>query len=199
MALKPAGRTLSSLTGIVVVVAVLWLLLNFVYAPSCGRFGCSYTPSWLPQAQADNVAGGCPDGLKAAATDASWAADRIETIADEKPTVLLAYDQDGAEHRFTSGQDSDEQNVTKALEALKYPPDRSGRYPAATHAEAKLAYWMRETGTTFVVAVINNQKGVCADGPQSCTAIVSTLLPTGAELVVWEPGRPEPRRMKGGQ
>lgn len=38
MALRPAGRTLSSLTGIVVLVAVLWLLLNFVYAPSCGRF-----------------------------------------------------------------------------------------------------------------------------------------------------------------
>jgi hypothetical protein len=37
MTLRPAGRTLSSLTGIVVMAAVLWLLLNFVYAPSCGR------------------------------------------------------------------------------------------------------------------------------------------------------------------
>jgi hypothetical protein len=40
MALRPAGKTLSSLTGILVVAAVLWLILNFVYAPSCGRLAC---------------------------------------------------------------------------------------------------------------------------------------------------------------
>jgi hypothetical protein len=34
MALRPAGKTLSSLTGILVMAAVLWLLLNFVYAPT---------------------------------------------------------------------------------------------------------------------------------------------------------------------
>ncbi len=53
MALRPADKTLSSLTGIVVMAAVLWVLLNFVYAPSCGRFSCSYVPSWWPQAAAD--------------------------------------------------------------------------------------------------------------------------------------------------
>jgi hypothetical protein len=53
VALRPAAKTLSSLTGIVVMAAVLWVLLNFVYAPSCGRFSCSYVPSWWPQAAAD--------------------------------------------------------------------------------------------------------------------------------------------------
>lgn len=43
---------------------MLWLLLNFVYAPSCGRFACSYEPAWIPQAQADS--GSCPDSIEAA-------------------------------------------------------------------------------------------------------------------------------------
>jgi len=196
VALKPAGKALSSLTGVVVMAAVLWLLLNFVYAPSCGRYGCSYVPSWWPQAQADGD--GCPDGLQRAAVDAKWAADRIETIADEKPTVLLAYDEDGTEHRFVSAEDSDERKVVEALEKLKYPPDRAGRYPAASHAEPKVAYWMRETGTTFIVAVINNDEGVCRRGEQACTAIIKTLLPRGSTLLVWYPGASEPTKLTGG-
>jgi hypothetical protein len=64
MALRPASKTLSSLTGIVVMAAALWLILNFVYAPSCGRFACGYVPSWLPQAKVDSAsADGCPDGI----------------------------------------------------------------------------------------------------------------------------------------
>jgi hypothetical protein len=55
MALRPAGKTLSSLTGILVMAAVLSLLLNFVYAPGRGRFACSYVPSWWPQAAADSA------------------------------------------------------------------------------------------------------------------------------------------------
>jgi len=80
----------------------------------------------------------------------------IQTIAGEKLTVLLGYDEDSMKHRFVSAADADEKKVIAALEHLKYPLDPVGRYPAASHAEAKLAYWMRETGTTFVVAVINN-------------------------------------------
>lgn len=196
MALRPAGKTLSSLTGIVVLAAVLWFLLNFLYAPSCGRFACSFEPAWLPRAQAV-VADGCPEGLDGAASDAGWAAARIESIADAKVTTILAYDEDGTEYRFRSGEDEDELRVSRALEELKYPPDRSGRYPAAAHAEAKAAFWMRETGTTLMVAVINNSKGVCADSLQSCTAIVSALLPTGSVLVVWEPGKAVPRKLEG--
>lgn len=59
--------------------AVLWLLLNVMYAPSCGRFACGYVPSWLPQASADS-GDACPDSITAAASDAAWAADRIEEL-----------------------------------------------------------------------------------------------------------------------
>lgn len=196
MALRPAGKTLSSLTGIVVLAAVLWLLLNFVYAPSCGRFGCSYVPSWLPQAQAD--ADGCPESLKGAATDAAWAADRIESIKDEKLTTMLAYDEDGVEHRYASAADTDEKSVIKTLQELGFPPDSAGRYPAAAHAEAKVAYLMRKNGVTHIVAVINNPKGVCSDGDQTCDAVVRKLLPEGAVLEVWEPDRAKPVRLVGG-
>jgi hypothetical protein len=71
MALRPAGKTLSSLTGILVMAAALWLLLNFVYAPSCGRFACSLEPAWWPQAEADS-GDACPDSISAAADDAKW-------------------------------------------------------------------------------------------------------------------------------
>lgn len=106
MALRPAGKTLSSLTGILVMVAVLWFLLNFVYAPSCGRFGCSYEPAWWPQAKADN-GDACPDSIDAAATDATWAADQLDTIAEEPQTAGLFYDPDGAVHEFDSSHDVD--------------------------------------------------------------------------------------------
>jgi nucleic acid/nucleotide deaminase of polymorphic system toxin len=198
VALKPAGKTLSSLTGIVVLAAVLWALLNFVYAPSCGRFSCSYVPSWWPQAQADTIAGSCPDGLRGAATDAGWAADRIASISDEKVTTMLAYDQDGAEHRFASAEDANAEKVVKVLEELKYEPDRTGRYPAASHAEPKLAYWMRTAGVTSVVAVINNDEGVCKRGEQACTAIIRAMLPRGSTLLVWYPGASKPTELTGG-
>src|SRR5206468_6657706 len=101
MSLRPATRTLRSLTGVLVVAFALWALLNFVYAPSCGRFSCSYVPSWWPQAQADTDTA-CPDSVTGAAGDASWAADRIASIADEKITTGLLYDADGAQHKFVS-------------------------------------------------------------------------------------------------
>jgi hypothetical protein len=64
MALRPAGKTLSSLTGVVVMAAVLWLILDFVHAPSCGRFACGYLPSWWPQASA-TTGDACPDNITA--------------------------------------------------------------------------------------------------------------------------------------
>lgn len=195
--LKSSARAWTRLTGIVVVAAGLWALLNFAYAPSCGRFACSYVPSWWPQAQAA-TASGCPDGLKGAATDAGWAADRIESIQGEKVTTMLAYDEDGAEHRYVSAADADEKLVIKTLQELGHPLDGAGRYPAASHAEAKVAYWMRTTGVTHVVAVINNPKGVCSDADQTCDAVVRKLLPTGAVLDVWEPGKSKPVRLVGG-
>ncbi|MGB3441191.1 MAG: hypothetical protein WBA97_20770 [Actinophytocola sp.] len=87
-------QTLSSLTGILVMAAVLWLWLNFVYAPSCGRFACSLEPAWWPQAEADSGET-CPDSISTAANDAAWAADRIESIKDAKLTTGLYYDRDG--------------------------------------------------------------------------------------------------------
>ncbi|WP_291413666.1 hypothetical protein [Actinophytocola sp.] len=63
--------------------AVLWPLLNFVYAPSGGRFACR---SWLPQAEAA-TGDACPESIDEAANDAAWAADRLATIADEPQTA----------------------------------------------------------------------------------------------------------------
>lgn len=190
MALRPAGRTLSSLTGILVLVAALWFLLNFAYAPSCGRFACGYEPAWLPQAHADT--GGCPDNITGAATDAAWAADRIASIADEKPTVGLYFDSDGTGHSYDSQKGTDADMALKVgREVGVFPP--SGRPNVVDHVEVKVAAAIRESGETAGVLVINNAGGPClvdAEGtvaPMSCLAYLPKLLPAGATLTVWWP------------
>lgn len=198
MALRPAGRTLSSLTGILVMAAVLWLLLNFVYAPSCGRFGCSYVPSWWPRAAADSAsADGCPDGIDAAATDARWAVDRYERIKDATLTTGLFFDEDGTEHPFDSRRDGDSERVLATLYdmGVVQSPVRPN---VVDHVEAKVAALMREKGLSTGVLVINFPRGVCGTEsrqPYTCAAIVPAILPEGATLAVWSPrelneGRP---------
>lgn len=199
MALKPAGRTLSSLTGILVMATVLWLLLNFLYAPSCGRFACSYIPSWWPQASADSAAAGdgCPDSLSGAVNDAEWAADRYESIADATITTGLFFDEDGNAYRFDSRRDDNSERVLSVLYDLSVvqPPVRPN---VVDHVEAKVAALMRENGLESGVLVINFPRGVCGTGtqqPYTCASIVPAILPEGATLAVWSPrefaeGRP---------
>jgi hypothetical protein len=198
MALRPAGKTLSSLTGILVMAAVLWLLLNFLYAPSCGRFACSYVPSWWPQAAADSATGdGCPDSLDGAVNDAEWAADRYESIKDATVTTGLFFDEDGTMHRIESGRDDNSERVLSTLYdiGVVQPPVRPN---VVDHVEAKVAALMRENDLKTGVLVINFPRGVCGtDSPQpyTCAAIVPAILPEGATLAVWSPrelneGRP---------
>lgn len=168
MALRPTGKTLSSLTGILVMAAVLWLILNFVYAPSCGRFACSYVPSWWPHAEADSGEA-CPDSITAAASDAAWAANRIASLRnkDAKVTTGLFFDADGTEHTLHSGYDGDSDLAEQALRdaGVEFPP--VGRHPAAAHVETKIAALMRENGITYGVVVINNPRGPCGADPAS--------------------------------
>lgn len=188
MALKPAGRTLSSLTGIVVMAAVAWLLLNFVWAPSCGRFACSYVPSWWPQAHADSTAQGCPDSIGTAATDAGGAAERYESIRDAKITTGLLFDPDGTEHTVTSGGEDVADRVDELLRAsgkVDMPP--VGQHPAATHVEVKAAMMMRDAEIPTGVVVINNVEGPCP-GAYSCTKVLPVVLVPGSTLTVWWPG-----------
>lgn len=198
MALKPAGKTLSSLTGIVVMAAVLWLLLNFAYAPSCGRFACSYVPSWWPQASADSAsAGGCPDSITAAASDPTWAADRIASLrdTDAKVTTGLFYDADGTEHTVKSGRDADAERADKALMDAGVEMPRAGPHPAASHVETKIAALMRENGITYGVVVINNERGPCGTDPDalepfSCGVVIPAILPADSTLAIWSPRDP---------
>jgi hypothetical protein len=192
MALRPAGKTLSSLTGILVLAAGLWLLLNFVYAPSCGRFSCSYAPAWIPQAQADS--GGCPDAISGAMTDAAWAADRLEGITKKKETAGLFYDPDGMLYEYDSTQNEDSRRAWEVgRDAGVFDP--RGPSFLVDHVEVKVAAAMRETSVTAGVLVINKTDGPCGrnrDGSidqASCLSVVPQLLPAGAKLVVWWPGK----------
>lgn len=186
MALRPAGRTLSSLTGITVMAAVLWLLLNFVYAPSCGRFACSLEPAWLPQAQASSD--GCPESIEQAALDAEWATRRAESIprTDRKTTGLL-YDSDGAEQSYTSGEkDTAAVEAAAVLKEVGAPASPIGTYPAASHVEIKAAAAMRRGEVKHGVLIINHPNGPCT-GDLGCTAAVPLVLSERATLTVWWP------------
>lgn len=185
MALRPAGKTLSSLTGILVMAAVLWSLLNFVYAPSCGRFGCSYVPAWWSQAEADS-GDACPDSIDAAANDATWAADRLDTIADDPQTAGLFYGPDGAVHEFDSSHDADEDQATAVLRDLGIVGPNA-TLNVASHVEVKVAAAMRNGDITKGVLVINRTTGVCGGGKFSCAEVVPRILPADARLIVWSP------------
>lgn len=196
MALRPARKSLSSVTGLVVLVAVLWLILNFVYAPSCGRFACSYEPAWLSLAQADSA--GCPDTVSGAADDAEWAADRIASIADQRSTVGLFYDSDGTPHSYDSqkGADADEA-LEVGRDAEVFPA--SGRLDVVDHVEVKVAADMRDGGETAGVLVLNSGGPCLLDDTASaapCLAYLPKLLPAGATLTVWwpDPGGGPPRK-----
>jgi hypothetical protein len=165
--------------------AVLWFLLNFVYAPSCGRFGCSYEPAWLPQAEADSD-DACPDSIDAAADDATWAADQLDTIAEEPQTAGLFYDPDGAVHEFDSSHDADEDQATAALRDLGIVGPNA-TLTVASHVEVKVAAAMRSGDITKGVLVINRTTGVCSGGKFSCAEVVPQILPEGAQLIVWSP------------
>lgn len=191
MALRPVGKSLLSLTGIVVMATVLWLLLNFVYAPSCGRFSCGYVPSWLPSASADS--GSCPDAVSGAMTDSGWAADRLETIIKKKETAGLFYDEDGMLHEYDSSRsDASRRAWEVGRDAGVFDP--RGPSFLVDHVEVKVAAAMRDSGTMSGVLVINKTDGPCGrdrDGriePASCLSVVPALLPEGAKLVVWWPG-----------
>ncbi|WP_162292959.1 DddA-like double-stranded DNA deaminase toxin [Actinophytocola xinjiangensis] len=178
--------------------AVLWLVLNFLYAPSCGRFACSYIPSWWPTASAEGTTGdGCPDSLTDAVTDAAWAADRYDSIADATITTGLFFDEDGNAFRFDSRRDDDSERVLSTLYDLGVV--RSPVRPnVVDHVEAKVAALMRENELSSGVLVINFPRGVCGTEiqlPYTCAALVPALLPDGATLAVWSPreiadGRP---------
>jgi SCP1.201-like deaminase len=202
VALRPASKTLSSLIGLLVLAAVLWLLLNFVYAPSCGRFSCDYEPAWLPQAQAD---AGCPDSIRQAVHDERWLRDRLESIQDEKITTGVLYDEDGMAHRFVSGRDD------AAATALKVGQD-AGIFPAGgtpfivDHVEVKVAAVMRHGGVKSGVLVINKDDGPCdpamPNHPFTCQKILPKLLGTGARLwVFWldEDGQVQSDRFSGSE
>jgi hypothetical protein len=151
--------------------AVLWALLTFVYAPSCGRFSCSYVPSWWPQAQADSE-DGCPDSIDAAANDPGWAADRYASIKGDKVTTGVFYDQDGMEHTVTSGTEE----ISARILALLKSSGKVDMPPVGPHSA---------------------EEGPCP-GAYSCTVVLPAMLPAGATLTVWWPGMHKQTFVGGG-
>jgi hypothetical protein len=182
---------IGSLLGILVLAAVAFILLNMfnVLSVGFGRFGCGWEPNLRFGAMAEASDDHCPTNISGAMNDAEWAADRYATIKDKYITTGLMYDEDGIEHEFTSGDEKgdDAQRVVAVLQEQGVPPNRAGRYLAASHVETKVAALMREAGVRQGVLVINNRSGPCGPSNEgtSCTDVLSSILPAGSILRVW--------------
>ncbi|WP_433871811.1 DddA-like double-stranded DNA deaminase toxin [Saccharopolyspora sp. CA-218241] len=135
-----------------------------------------------------------------AARDRSW----IDGVRSRLPgrdggkgqTTGLAYDRDGNEQRIVSGREEVSERVRIALHnSTAFPePNPLGAPGVYTHVEAKYAQMMRDAGQTYGVVVLNND--MCF-GPRNCAAAARALLPTGATLLVWEPGATKPIVIEG--
>lgn len=186
------------LLSVVVFATLAWVFV----VPSCGtKFGCD-----AASARAHADAASCPTDIGQAATDAAWAAARLDTIKDKHVTTGLFYDEDGHQHDFVSGRDDDADRTVDIGRDAGIFPDR-GRLYVVDHVEVKVAAAMRHGKVESGVLVINNPEGVCdptdrgEPEPLSCLAIVPRLLPEGATLVVWwqeeEQDQPEKITLRG--
>jgi hypothetical protein len=168
---------------VALVVFGLWYVIS--HYPDGTAFGCQ--PAGRAVAHADS--GDCPANIIDADGDAQWAADRWATIKAAKVTTGLFYDQDGHEHSFLSGEDTDTDLANHILRDTDVAfPRRADTHPAAAHVEAKAAARMRAADVPAGVMVINNPKGVCGGevpSPYGCVNVLPVLLPHGATLVVW--------------
>ncbi|HEX4700714.1 MAG TPA: DddA-like double-stranded DNA deaminase toxin [Pseudonocardiaceae bacterium] len=177
---------MGKLLGRVVLVAVVALGVWYVLGHYQGAttFGCQASGT---VAHADS--GDCPTSVDIAGSDPHWAASRWSTIKDAKVTTGLFYDQDGHEHQFTSGEDTDADQVSQILrDAGATFPRGATTHPAATHVETKAAARMRDNGVATGVIVINNSRGVCGGANVSsygCANVLPIILPRNATLVVW--------------
>lgn len=181
-----------SLLGIMVLAAVAFIVLNMfnVVSVGFGKFGCGWEPNIQFGAMAEAAGDGhCPTSISDAINDAEWAADRYATIKDRYVTTGLMYDEDGVEHELTSGDEkgADTQRVVAILQERNVPPNRAGRYLAASHVEPKVAALMREADVQQGVLVINNRSGPCGPSNEgtSCRDVLPSILASGSTLRVW--------------
>lgn len=140
-------------------------------------------------------------------TDATWAADRLETIAKRKVTAGLFYDADGVLHEYDSSRNDASKRAWEVGRDIGVFDTRGPSF-VVDHVEVKVAAAMRDSETLSGVLVINKADGPYGrnqDGsidPASCLSVVPQLLPDGAKLVVWWPGEggtPVSKTFIGGQ
>lgn len=157
------------------------------YKPTLGNFSCSYAPWFIAEARAD-TGNDCPGSIAEAWDNSTWAMGRWSEIQDERETTGSFYGEDGARHTVVSGDEKgqDAEYANRVLREVGAQSDRSGRYPAATHVEVKIAALMREAGFRKGVVIINHKTGPCGGTEGlSCKEVLPLILSPGTTLRVW--------------
>lgn len=107
------------LIGWLVLLGLVAFGISFVagHWPRDAPFGCVGAGADI--AHADT--GDCPTDFTTAEGNRRWAAARYDTIRNAKVTTGLFYDQDGTEHTFASGEDSDADLANRILHQVGVP------------------------------------------------------------------------------
>lgn len=139
-------KLLGRLVLIALVVFGLWYVIG--HYPGGTKFGCQAAGSVAHAASGD-----CPTSIGAADNDAEWAAGRLASIKDDRPTTGLFYEADRHETRYTSEQDSDsdsawrtgQQDARRADSAVVMLGDRAQDAPTRSDAGRMVAESRRPT------------------------------------------------------
>lgn len=150
------------------------------YRTSLAREGASAAPPAPTSIQASRPQVGSP----------TWVAQEGRSIdpATEHVTTAVAYDSHGAVlARVQSGYDEGATRVQEELEnapLFPKPPDwkPGDGFFIASHAEPRLALWMRDTGVREATVLIN--KDTVCRGPYGCRRAVAALLPAGSAMTI---------------
>jgi hypothetical protein len=174
--------------AVLVIVAVIVVQISKSIA-SHTESGCGLASSGNAHAETID----CPSYVTQAASDASWAAQQQQEMT---ATLTIGhYITNRSPPRCGSRAVGTNRTVSRIESSIFFEVRRASQTLAKANRtlpatwRLKVAMVMREAGATSGVVAINHPQ-MCS-GPVSCRVAVTTILPKGSVLYVWELGAGE--------
>ncbi|MFD5112797.1 DddA-like double-stranded DNA deaminase toxin [Streptomyces sp. NPDC058391] len=112
--------------------------------------------------------------------------------------IISAADTDELRRLMSGQHDALYDEANALLQSSKMYPymNTLGKYPTASHVEAKYAAWMKREEVSHAKVIINNNEGACGYA-MNCENAVAAILPAGHTLEVYYPGAGSPKLLRG--